>query len=126
MDVEYSKNDYLNQNADHKKFSKEYVGELLQNPFISYTDMKNFYPTQVIDLRFQVKLVNPRKVQIFEEYRANVNNVRLFTIIIQRTVNTGKLKLFQMEVKLLKLLLLEMTKLGLKDSRKNIFYQIIL
>ena len=66
--------------------------------------MKNFYPTQVIDLRFQVNLVNPRTVQIFEECRANVNNVRLFTILIRPTVNTGKLKLFQMEMKLLKLL----------------------
>ena len=31
-------------------------------PFISYTDMKPIYPIQVIDLRFQVALITPKKL----------------------------------------------------------------
>ena len=52
-------------------FYKEYVGEPLLKPFISYPDMKNFYPIQVIDLRFQADHISPKKIQLFEEYRAD-------------------------------------------------------
>ena len=45
--------------------------------------MKTKYPIQVIDLRFQVDLLDPEKNQIFEEYRGATNNARLFTIIIR-------------------------------------------
>ena len=44
----------LDQNRDLKLFYKEYIGETLLHPFISYLDMKTFYPIQVIDLRFQI------------------------------------------------------------------------
>ena len=37
-------NSYLDQNRDLKLFYKEYVGEELLLPNISYPDMKNFYP----------------------------------------------------------------------------------
>ena len=37
------------------------------NPFTSYSDMKNKYPIQVIDLRFQVDHISPKKIQLFEE-----------------------------------------------------------
>ena len=30
-------------------------------PFIKYADVKNRYPIQVIDLRFQVDHINPKK-----------------------------------------------------------------
>ena len=48
--LDYEKNHYLDQYRDFKLFYKEYVGEPLLTPFISYPDMKNFYPIQVIDL----------------------------------------------------------------------------
>ena len=35
-----SENDYLDQYRDLKSFYREYVGEQLMNPFISYLDMK--------------------------------------------------------------------------------------
>ena len=41
-------------------------GKILSH-FINYTDMKNIYPTQVIDLRLQVDHVNLKKIQLFEE-----------------------------------------------------------
>ena len=58
----YGLNDYLDQYKVVKFFYKEYVGEELLNPLISYLDMKNRYPIQVIDLRFQVEHITPKKI----------------------------------------------------------------
>ena len=80
----YAENDYIDQYRDLKFFYKEYVGEELLTPFISYTDMKNKYPIQVIDLRFQADHVTPKKIQVFQEYRAAPGNARLFVILIRR------------------------------------------
>ena len=54
------------------------------NPFISYTDMKNKYPIQVIDLRHQVDHITPEKIQLFEEFNTDPANVnaRFFVILI--------------------------------------------
>ena len=46
--------------------------------------MKNKYPIQVIDLRFQVDQITAKKIQLFEEFRNNPYNARLFVIIIRR------------------------------------------
>ena len=80
----YGENDYIDQYRDLKLFYKEYVGEELSTPFISYTDMKNKYPIQVIDLRFPADHITPKKIQLFEEYRANPNNARLYVVLIRR------------------------------------------
>ena len=83
VNVNYTKNDYLDQYRDIKLFYKEHLGEPLLKPFINYTDVKNTYPIQVIDLRFQVDHIKPKKIQHFEEYRANPANARLFLILIR-------------------------------------------
>ena len=41
--------EFLDQYRDLKIIYKKYVGEELMSFFISYPDMKNFYPIQVID-----------------------------------------------------------------------------
>ena len=46
--------------------------------------MKNRYPIQVTDLRFQADYITPNKIQLFEEYRARPNNARLYVILIRR------------------------------------------
>ena len=50
--------------------------------------MKTKYPIQVINLRFQADHLNPEKIQLFEEYRAdpanNPNNARLYVILTRR------------------------------------------
>ena len=51
---------YMDQYRDLKIIYKEFVGETLMNPFISYTGMKNKYPIQVITLGHQVEHVTPR------------------------------------------------------------------
>ena len=75
----------MNQYRDLKLFYKDYVEEDLSTFFISYTDMKNKYPIQVIDLRFQVNHITPKKIQLFEEIKTDLANVnaRLFVILIR-------------------------------------------
>ena len=67
VDVDYDANKYVYKYRDIGLFFKEYVGEPLLSPFISYTDVKSKYPFQVIDLRYQVDHINPKKIQLFEE-----------------------------------------------------------
>ena len=57
----YGENDYIDQYRDLKLVYKEYVGEDLLSSFVSYTDMKNENPIQVIDLRFQADHITPKK-----------------------------------------------------------------
>ena len=45
--------------------------------------MKNFYPIQVTDLRFQVDHITPKKIQLFEEFFEDPDNERLFIILIR-------------------------------------------
>ena len=48
--MNYEQNDYIEQYKDLKLFFKEYIGEELMTPFISYHDMKTKYPIEIIDL----------------------------------------------------------------------------
>ena len=80
----YGENDYIDHYRDLKLFYKEDVGEEILTPFVSYTDMKKKYPTQVVDLKFQADHITPKKIQLFEEYRADPNNARLYVILIRR------------------------------------------
>ena len=47
--MNYEQKDYIEQNRDLKLFLKEYIGEVLMTPLLSYTDMKTKYPIEVID-----------------------------------------------------------------------------
>ena len=44
--------------------------------------MKNFFPVQLIDLRHQVDHITPKKIQLFEDYRNDPANARIFIILI--------------------------------------------
>ena len=65
-------------------FYKQYVGEELLSPFVSYTHLKNKYPIQVIDLRFQSDHITPKKIKLFQEYRADPATARFYVISIRR------------------------------------------
>ena len=82
--INYPENDYIDQYKDLKLFFKEYVGEEILGPFVSYPEIKTKSPIQVIDLRFQADHITPKKIQLFEEYREAPNNSRLYVIIIRR------------------------------------------
>ena len=79
----FEENSYLDQYRDLKLFYKEYVGEELLHPYISYPDMKNLYPIQITDLRQQVDHITPKKIQLFEEFSEDPNNERLFLILVR-------------------------------------------
>ena len=80
----YEQNDYIEQYKDLKLFFKEYIGEQLLSPFISYPDMKTEYPIEIIDLRHQADHITPKKIQLFLEYGADPENARFFLILIRR------------------------------------------
>ena len=82
--IDFEKNDYIEQYKDLKLFFKEYIGEPILNPLISYLDMKTKYPIEIIDLRHQTDHITPKKIQLFQEYGDNPDNARLFLILIRR------------------------------------------
>ena len=45
--------------------------------------MKNYYPIQIIDLRFQVDHISPNKIRLFQEYDDNPTNTNLYTTLIK-------------------------------------------
>ena len=65
----FSENNYLDHYRGLKSFYQEYVGEQLMSPFISYIDMKNKYPIQVIDLRHQVDHITPKKFNCLKKIK---------------------------------------------------------
>ena len=77
-----------------KSFFERFVGEEPLSSLTTYPDMKNFYPTQVIDCRFQVDHKNPKKIHIFEDFRSAMKNARLFMTKIRheefKIVSDGK------------------------------------
>ena len=88
VETNFSDNKYLDQYRDLKLFYKEYNGESLLHPFISYLGLKTFYPIQVNDLRFQIDYVTPKKIRFFEEYESAPENTILYVILIKhREIN---------------------------------------
>ena len=79
----YETNSYLDQYRDLKLFYKEYLGEELLTPYISYSEMKYRYPIQIIDLRFQVDHITPKKIQLFQQFSEDPANERLFIILVR-------------------------------------------
>ena len=63
--IKYEENEYIDQYRDPKLFHKEYVGEELLKPFISYSDMKTKYSIDIIDLGHQADYTTPKKIQLF-------------------------------------------------------------
>ena len=81
--VIYEENKYLDQYRDIKLFYKDYVGESMLSPIITYDRMKDFYPFQIIDLRFQVDPISPNKIRIFEEYNDNPADTVMYIILMK-------------------------------------------
>ena len=81
--VNYEENNYLEQYKDLKLFYKEYVGEQLLSHTMTYDKSKTYYPIQIIDLRFQIDHISPKKNRLFEEYDDNPTNTILYKILIK-------------------------------------------
>ena len=82
--MKYEQIDFLEQYKNLKIFFKEYIGEQLLTPFISYPDVKTKYPIEIIDLRHQADHITPEKIQLVLEYGADPENASFFLILIRR------------------------------------------
>ena len=82
--MNYEQNDYIEQYKGLKLFSKEYIGEQLLSPFLSYPDMKTKYLIEIIDSRHQADHIAPKKIQLFLEYDIDPENARFILILIRR------------------------------------------
>ena len=102
--VNYEQNDYIEQYKPLNLFFKEYIGEELVSPFISYPEMKTKYPIEIIDLRHQSDHITPKKIQLFLQCSADPENAKFYLILFRRReielISDGK-KLI--EVKVLKI-----------------------
>ena len=82
--MNFEEKDYIQQYKGLKLFWKDYIGEPILNPLISYTDMKTKYPIQIIELRHQSDHITPKQIQPFHEYGTDPDNARLLLILIRR------------------------------------------
>ena len=82
--VNSEQNDYIEQYKDLKLFFKEFIGEELMSPFISYLDLKTKCPIQILDLRHQPDHITPKKIQLFQEYIVDPENANFYLILISR------------------------------------------
>ena len=83
--------------------------------------MKNFYPIHVVDLRFRVDFITPKKKQIFEDFSEDPDNERCFVILIthrQTEMISDCNKI--LEVKVIQIIRYENKKF-FEIYRKNIF-----
>ena len=55
--VDHFTNNHLDQYRDLKPFCNEHVGELLLSPFVKFSDLKNFYPFQVVQLTYDIMFI---------------------------------------------------------------------
>ena len=76
--VMYEQNGYIEQYKDLKLFLKEYIGEELMSPFISYLGMKTKYPIEKIDSRHQLDHITPKKIHLFQEHSADPDNAKFY------------------------------------------------
>ena len=80
---------------------KDYVGNQVLSPITTYDKMKTYYPIQVIDLRFQVYHVTPKKKRLSEENDEDPTHTNLFNILVKqkeiKMVSDGK-KLLEMNL----------------------------
>ena len=57
----YATNDYIDQYRHLKTFYEENAKEPVLKQFITYINMKKFYPIQVVDLSFQLDMLTTSK-----------------------------------------------------------------
>ena len=97
----YEENDYIEQYKNLELVFKNYIGEPIINPFISYPDMETKYPIEIVALRHQSDHVTPKKIQLLQEYGAEPDNARLFLILVRlreiELISDGN-KLIEIEV----------------------------
>ena len=89
-DVPYVTEMDANKYTEHYKnielYYKEFIGEQVLSPYISYDEWKTLYPIFVNDLRFQNDYISAKKIQLNIKYRADTGNAVLFTVLLRNRV----------------------------------------
>ena len=65
-------------------YFREYIGEPIINPLLSYPDMKTKYSIELFDLRHQTDHITPKQILLFQEYGTDPDNARWFLILVRR------------------------------------------
>ena len=79
----YTENIHLSQHRDLKIFYKEYIGEQILSPIITYDKKQIYYPTQLFDLLFQLNYVTRKKIRLFGEYEIDPTHTYLFDLSVK-------------------------------------------
>ena len=116
VETNFADNKYLDQNRNLKLFYKENNGESLLHPFISYLDMKAFYPIKLIDLSFQIDYFTPKKIGFFEEYENTPGNTKLYVIFIKHR----EIKMVSGGNRITGIQLIQMTVLSFKNFKRKV------
>ena len=83
VNLQVSGNDFSDHYRVAKLFYREKIGRGLFIFSVPYPDMKNVNPVQVNDIRHQLDHLTPKKIQLFEEYRADPAYARIYVILIR-------------------------------------------
>ena len=85
VSINYTENDYIDQYRDLKLFFfREYLGEPILNPLVTYPDMITKFSIGIMDLRHRPDYITPKKIQLFREYATDPDNARLFLTLNRR------------------------------------------
>ena len=76
--MNYEENDYIERYRVLKLFFKEYIGEPILSPVVSYPDMKLKYSIEILDSRHQPDHITLKKIQLFHEYGADPETAEFF------------------------------------------------
>ena len=64
-------------------FYKDFIGEPMLNPIITYDKTKDSYPFEIFDLRFQVDHISSKEIGLFEEHDDDPANTIFYTILLK-------------------------------------------
>ena len=81
--VDFEENSYLEMFRDLKLFFREYVDEQLLSPIISNDKLKDYSPIELLNLRFQVHHISPKKIRFSEEYDENPVKTNLYQMLVK-------------------------------------------
>ena len=81
--INYTESEYTGHYKSLYLYFREYVGEPILNPLISYPDMKTKHPIGITYLRRQPDHITPKRIQIIQKYATDPDNARLFLILIR-------------------------------------------
>ena len=88
--TEFALNKYTEHYREIGDFYREFIGEQILPPYITFEEFKSTYPIFITDLRFQQDYISPKQIQLDLKYRIDTTNYRLYYILIRHKIKTIK------------------------------------